>query len=77
MRRKETDMTTTEFDKLPMLLRSRDAREAFNCDRETLRELRDAYPDLAVRFKGMKQWRYRKAVIAEIIGQLTLQAHNN
>lgn len=61
-------MTRIEFEKLPLLLASRDAAEVLGCDRKFLRQLRLAYPALAVRLKGMKHWRYRKQEVAKVAG---------
>ena len=61
-------MTQAEFNKLPLLLMPGQAREMLNCDKATLRELRTAYPELAVRLKGRTHWRYRKAAVARIVG---------
>ena len=59
-------MTQDQFNKLPLLLHAREVCVVLGCTKHTLRELRQAYPDLAVRLKAMKHWRYRKVIVARL-----------
>jgi hypothetical protein len=61
-------MTRDEFRELPLLLRPDQAREVFACDKHTLTKLRKQNPDMGVRLPGMRHWRYRKVVVARIVG---------
>ncbi len=61
-------MTQEEFDKLPLLLSPGQVRVVIGCDQKTVKVLRRIYPQLGVRLRGMKHWRYRKAIVAKLIG---------
>jgi hypothetical protein len=61
-------MTRTQFDNLPLLLSPGQAARVIQCNRETLRILREQNPTIAVRLKGMKHPRYLKFKLAEIAG---------
>jgi hypothetical protein len=61
-------MTQEKFNELPLLLRPKLARAILSCDEDTLETLRQHYPTLAVRLKGMHHYRYRKQVVAQLAG---------
>lgn len=60
-------MTQKEFNDFPLLMKPSQARAAFGCTAQTLRDLRAEVPDLGIRLPGMEHWRYRKRVVAKLL----------
>jgi hypothetical protein len=59
-------MTQKAFNDLPLLLRAADVAAVLRCDKETLKILREANPELARKLPGMSQWRYSKSEVAKL-----------
>ena len=60
-------MTQEEFDRLPLMLRPGDVKAALGIDREQVVAWRVANPDVATKLPGMRQYRYYKVKVAEVL----------
>ena len=59
-------MRADEFWRMPLLLRPWQVMEVLGLDKQGLRRLREARPDIALRLPGAREWRYVKEKIAEL-----------